>query len=146
MQLNAIHINKEDEALRVALLEAGDNDPLCAILMLDLPELPAPPVITAFPTRADWRRALVSANEAWVEQWVGGTLRYLDQLGLNPRGGYLGQVVVHGPACAIRSALSDSRRSLNSLLPNKLHICIFVNVLACSGDHCWISTPYPRTT
>jgi hypothetical protein len=109
MNLSTGHTEKTDDRLRLALLQADDGDLLCAILMLDLPEMPDPPVPRAFPTRVEWRKALIASNEAWVEQEIGETLRQLDRLGLNPRGGFLGQVVVHGPASRIRSALELDR-------------------------------------
>src|SRR5579859_7899636 len=123
MNLSPLHFTKADELLRLALNRAEEGDVLCAILKLDLPKLPTAPPPKDFPNRLEWRRAVITQNKAFVEQHIGGTLRRLDHLGLAPRGGSLGQVVVNGPAAGICSALELEQVTF-AILDRELHFLV----------------------
>ncbi len=107
MQLKPIHLEKADQALQDALTKASGEEMLCVIFLLDhgLKDPTPPPPVSNFPSRAEWRKAIVEKNLKRMWAAVSGTLDDLRALGLDPRGWELGQAVVDAPASAISAAI-----------------------------------------
>ncbi len=110
MNQNDASSAKAEPTLREALRNAGDHQLVRAVLVLrhqpeggDVPE-PSP---SAYPSRVDYRRALIERQRRRLKEGeVGQTVRTLQGMDLKPRGGdLLGVVIVEGSADKVASAL-----------------------------------------
>jgi hypothetical protein len=110
MTLNAALLSKADPLLREALQHADRNQVLRVVLLLrtgaeeqDGPE----PLPSAYPSRIDYRRALIERQRRRLQQGEAGrTLQELEKLQLDPQGGgILPAVVVEGPVDRLAKAL-----------------------------------------
>lgn len=99
MRVNRKILNKADPELREALKNAEGEEVLSAILLLgpdqeerctNTEELSP----SQFPSRTDWRKALIAQRQQQMEQEIGGTIQALRDLGLEPHGGTITRAVV----------------------------------------------------
>jgi hypothetical protein len=110
LKLNEKHIAKTDPLLEDRLKHAREDENIRAVMVLG-PEEPTgsihkQPHPSQFPSRQAWRETLVKQRKGQIEGEIGGTLKQLRELSLNPQGGKIGQaVVVEGPAANIASSL-----------------------------------------
>lgn len=108
------HVTKANDALREALREAGSQDRLRAVLVLELPEVQETALAHAGgepPTRSE----LIERRRAAVAEAAGPTLEALRELGLEVRGGELlrGVLVTGAAASVLKSlALEGVRRAM----------------------------------
>jgi hypothetical protein len=107
MNATEMNLEKADEPLRTALRTQPSANSLCAILAVGPQDVEptAKPDPSKYSSRTAWRRALIDRRRQWVTQHIEPIVRELRQLGLEPRGGFLGQVVITGSPEQILAAL-----------------------------------------
>lgn len=101
MKLKKGHIEKTDPLLRDALRQAEGDEVLRAVMLLG-PEsgddekgrVGQKLDPSQFPSRADYRRALIEQRQSRLADDIGQTLQALQGLSLAPRGGEISRVVV----------------------------------------------------
>jgi hypothetical protein len=111
LHLNPQLESKADPALCRALSRAEGKDVLRVLLLLAPAshDSDAEPDPKAFPSRAEYRRALIERRQAQIQAQIGPTIEALHRLGLSPKGGTLSRgVVVEGPAKTVAAALELS--------------------------------------
>lgn len=109
MKLDFDNMAKADSLLRNALLEANESEELCVIFTLESAEVEPSdpkPIPSQFPTKVEYRQALIDRNKAFIHRTLGDTLASLTRLGLRINGPNLMKTVVAcGSAEQIHKAL-----------------------------------------
>jgi hypothetical protein len=108
MRLEARWLDKTEPRLRDALHAAAGPEAMRVLLTLSAPAEPEgpPPSPAEFPSRAEYRRALIERRERHLQRALGDTLQSLAALGIHVLGGeVMRTVIADGTARQIGEAL-----------------------------------------
>jgi hypothetical protein len=109
MRINPLSLGKADHRLRDVLASATGSEELRVLLTLRPAEefFDAPPAPSDFPTREDYRRALIERRQRQVAASIGDTVRALSALGVRVIGEtVLSTVIADATAAQFAAALA----------------------------------------